>query len=79
MTDDRVQLNFRCSPDLHEQIKVLADVEGISLNQLVIESVLLGIEERRKDEGFRERIRAAIERNKKLLESLEENDDRADG
>lgn len=69
MSDDVTQ-TMRFPRELAELVGIAAQVQGVSMNELVRQAVAARIEELRKDGVFQARIRESIERNRELLERL---------
>ena len=63
-------LTLRLPVDQAEAIEAIAGVDEVSINEEIRRAIAAHIEARRNDEGFRERLRASIERNREILERL---------
>lgn len=61
---------MRFPRELAELAGMAAQVQGVSMNELVRQAVAARIEELRQDEAFQTRLRESIERNRELLERL---------
>lgn len=55
-----------------EEIEAIAATEGVSVAEEVRAALADRIEARRKDAAFRARLRATMERNKRVLDRLAE-------
>ncbi|RIK10611.1 MAG: hypothetical protein DCC49_02860 [Acidobacteria bacterium] len=69
---DSKMLTVRVPAEQAEELEQVADVDGVPVAEEVRTAIAAHIEARRKDQAFRERLRASIERNKKILEKLAE-------
>ncbi|MBI4729868.1 MAG: hypothetical protein HY775_10285 [Acidobacteria bacterium] len=63
-------LTVRVSAEQAQELEAVARVNGMPVAEEVRAAIAAHIEARRKDEAFRERLRASIERNKTILEKL---------
>ena len=61
---------MRLSDDQHAELTALARVEGVPLSEVVRGALSEHIASRRKDQAFRERLAAVMERDRELLERL---------
>ncbi|NQV07415.1 hypothetical protein HQ535_12770 [bacterium] len=64
------QTTVRLPDDLADTAEAVARIRGTSLNQLIVDALSAEIERARADDGFTERARRLIERDKELLERL---------
>lgn len=64
------QTTVRLPQELAEDAEAVARVEGISLNQLIVDSLSAEIERVRSDRDFTERARRLLERDKEILGRL---------
>lgn len=53
-------------------LAALAQVDGVSVAEEIRQAVLTRVAERRKDQGFQQRLRESIEANRRALERLAE-------
>jgi predicted transcriptional regulator len=67
---------LRLDPELAERLRVVADVEGRSVSDVLREAVAKLIEQRRKDKRFIGLLEENLARHQRLLKALrdEEND-----
>jgi predicted transcriptional regulator len=67
---------LRLDPELAERLRVVADVEGRSVSDVLREAVARLIEQRRKDKRFIGLLEENLARHQRLLKALrdEEND-----
>jgi hypothetical protein len=63
-------LTLRLPVDQAEALEAIAGVDELSINEEIRRAVAAHIEARRRDDAFRERLRASIERNREILERL---------
>ena len=64
------QTTVRLPDDLADQAEVVARTQGMSINQLIVDSLKLEIERVRKDAEFRSRVKRLVERDQKILDRL---------
>jgi hypothetical protein len=64
------QTTVRLPEDLAEDAEAVARVKGISVNQLIVDSLAAEIEQVRSDADFTDRAKRLLERDKELLERL---------
>jgi hypothetical protein len=64
------QPTVRLPEDLAEDAEAVARVKGISVNQLIVDSLAAEIEQVRSDTDFTDRARRLLERDKELLDRL---------
>lgn len=67
---DQKNMTLRLSAAQADELEAVARVEGISVSDAVREAITEHIERKRKDKAFRERLRAVMERDRKILERL---------
>jgi predicted DNA-binding protein len=65
---------LRLDPELAERLRVVADVEGRSVSDVLREAVAKLIEQRRKDERFIGLLEENLARHQRLLEALRDED-----
>ncbi len=66
---------LRLDPELAERLRVVADVEGRSVSDVLREAVAKLIEQRRKDKRFIGLLEENLARHQRLLEALRDEDD----
>jgi predicted DNA-binding protein len=66
---------LRLDPELAERLRVVADVEGRSVSDVLREAVAKLIEQRRKDKRFIRLLEENLARHQRLLEALRDQDD----
>ena len=64
------QTTVRLPEDLADEAEAVARVQGMSMNQLIVESLETEIERVRADIDFTERAKRLIERDQELLRRL---------
>lgn len=64
------QTTVRLPEDLADDAEAVARVQGMSMNQLIVESLEAEIERVRADIDFTERAKRLIERDQELLKRL---------
>jgi exosome complex RNA-binding protein Csl4 len=64
------QTTVRLPEDLAADAEAVARVKGISVNQLIVDSLVAEIEQVRSDSDFTDRARRLLERDKELLDRL---------
>lgn len=67
---DQKNMTLRLSATQAAELEAVARAEGISISDAVREAITEHIERKRKDKVFRERLRAAVERDREILERL---------
>ena len=67
---DQKNMTLRLSAVQADELEAVARVEGISVSDAVREAITEHIDRKRKDKAFRERLRAVMERDRKILERL---------
>ena len=63
-------LTVRLPEDLAADAEAVARVDGVSLNELVRQSLVDAVAQHRKDPEFRARVAKIIEEDRELLERL---------
>jgi predicted transcriptional regulator len=66
---------LRLDPELAERLRVVADVEGRSVSDVLREAVAKLIEQRRKDKRFIGLLEENLARHQRLLKALRDEDD----
>ncbi|HZD70508.1 MAG TPA: ribbon-helix-helix protein, CopG family [Actinomycetes bacterium] len=61
---------LRLDPELAERLRVVADVEGRSVSDVVREAITRLVEQRRKDKRFIDLLEENVARHQRLLELL---------
>jgi hypothetical protein len=64
------QTTVRLTDELADQAEIVARTQGMSVNQLIVESLRLEIERVRKDADFRSRVKRLVARDRKILDRL---------
>ncbi len=67
---DQKNMTLRLSAVQADELEAVARAEGISVSDAVREAITEHIERKRKDEAFRERLRAVMKRDREILERL---------
>jgi predicted DNA-binding protein len=63
-------MTVRLPQDRANELEAVAEVEDIPVAEAVRAAIDTYIEERRRDDAFRARLRASLERNRQILERL---------
>lgn len=66
------QTTVRLPDEIAEKAELVARTQGISVNQLIINSLSVQIEQARNDREFMDRARFFVERDKAILDALAE-------
>lgn len=66
----RKNMTLRLPIEQARELEAVARAEGISVSDAVRVAIAEHIDRRRKDEAFRERLRAVMERDREILERL---------
>jgi len=69
----RKAMTLRLNEDEAEQLAALAKAEGVPISDVVRTAIAEHVDRRRRDPDFRERLKAAMERHKRILERLAES------
>ena len=64
------QTTVRLPDDLADKAEVIARTRGTSLNQLIIDSLVIEIDRVRSDTSFMSRAKVLVERDKEILDEL---------
>jgi hypothetical protein len=64
------QTTVRLPRGLAEKAEVIARAQGKSVNQLIIDSLVIEIDRARADSSFMERVKELVERDKEILDEL---------
>jgi hypothetical protein len=64
------QTTVRLPDELADRAEVVARTQGVSVNQLIIDSLQLEIDRVRKDPDFRSRVKRLVERDQQILNRL---------
>jgi post-segregation antitoxin (ccd killing protein) len=67
---DQKNMTLRLSAAQADELEAVARAEGISVSDAVREAITDHIDHKRKDQAFRERLRAVMERDREILERL---------
>jgi post-segregation antitoxin (ccd killing protein) len=63
-------MTLRLTADQADELEAVARAEGISVSDTVREAIAEHIERKRRDKGFRERLRLVMDRDREILERL---------
>ena len=66
---------LRLDPGLAERLRLVADVEGRSVSDVLREAVARLVEQRRRDERFIRLLEENVARHQRLLEALRDRED----
>jgi len=64
------QTTVRLPDDLADKAEVIARTRGTSVNQLIIDSLVIEIDRVRSDASFMSRAKELVERDKEILDEL---------
>ena len=64
------QTTVRLPDDLADKAEVIARTRGTSVNQLIIDSLVIEIDRVRSDTSFMSRAKELVERDKEILNEL---------
>lgn len=64
------QTTVRLPDDLAQKAEVVARAQGKSVNQLIIDSLVVEIDRASSDSDFMKRAREIVERDKEILDEL---------
>lgn len=64
------QTTVRLPQDLAEKAEVVARAQGKSVNQLIIDSLVIEIDRARADKAFMTRVKELVERDQEILDEL---------
>lgn len=64
------QTTVRLPEELAEKADFVARAQGKSLNQLIIDSLVIEIDRARSDTSFMSRVKELVERDKEILDEL---------
>lgn len=62
--------SVRIDPEIYEEAKVIAQVDGMPLSNLIRKAIIERVEERRKDPEFQRRLQEVMEKNQDLYDRL---------
>jgi hypothetical protein len=63
-------MTLRLSAEQATELEAVARAEGISVSDAVREAIKEHVERKRRDEKFRARVRAVMERDREILDRL---------
>jgi hypothetical protein len=63
-------MTLRLSNNQADELEAVARAEGMTVSDAVREAITEHIERKRKDKAFRERLKAAMERDREILDRL---------
>lgn len=63
-------MTLRLPADEAKTLKVIADVDGLSMSETVREAIANHINSRCADDGFQQRLAASMERHRRILDRL---------
>jgi hypothetical protein len=61
---------LRLDPQQEDALREMARIDGIPVSEEIREAIAAHIERRRKDRAFQARLRASMERHRKVLDIL---------
>lgn len=69
MTETKA-MTVRLAQDQADELEAVAEVEDIPVSEAVRAAIDCYIDERRRDDAFRERLQSSLERHRRVLERL---------
>lgn len=63
-------MTVRVPSDQAAELAAVAEVDGVPVSEAIRQAITEHIETRRRDAAFRARLKASLERNRKILEKL---------
>ncbi len=63
-------MTIRLDDEQAEDLEAIAQTEDVPVAQVIREAITALVETRRRDIEFQERLRASVERNRKIIERL---------
>ncbi len=63
-------MTLRLSQEQAEALEAVAQADGVPVAEVVRSAITEHVERRRKDKAFQQRLRASLERNRRILEKL---------
>lgn len=63
-------LLLRLDQDLADRLQAVAEVDGLTVSDVVRQAIRSHVDRRRKDPKFRKQLQASIERQRRLLDLL---------
>ena len=70
MPDTRKAMTLRLPADQAEALEFIAEVDGVSVSEVVRDAIESHIETRRADDGFQDRLSASMKRHQRILDRL---------
>ena len=67
---ERKAMTVRIPSDQAAELEAVAEVDGVPVSEAIRQAITEHIETRRRDTAFRARLKASLERNRKILEKL---------
>jgi hypothetical protein len=67
---ERKAMTVRVPSDQAAELAAVAEVDGVPVSEAIRQAITEHIETRRRDAAFRARLKASLERNRKILEKL---------
>ena len=64
------QTTVRLPDDLADKVETIARAKGTSINQFIIDSLVIEIDRVRKDTKFMNRVKQLAERDREILDEL---------
>ena len=64
------QTTVRLPDDLADKVETIARAKGTSVNQFIIDSLVIEIDRVRKDTKFMNRVKQVAERDREILDEL---------
>jgi predicted DNA-binding protein len=69
---NRKTMTLRLSQEQAEALEAVAQADGVPVSEAVRTAINEHVEQRRKDKGFQQRLRASMQRNQRILELLKD-------
>lgn len=67
---ERKAMTVRIPAEQAAELEAVAEVDGVPVSEAIRQAIIEHIEARRKDEAFRARLKASLERNRRILQKL---------
>ena len=67
---DTKSFTLRLPAPLADELKAVAELDSVPVQQAVRDAIAAHIETRRQDKAFQDRLRASAERHREILERL---------
>jgi len=72
MADTQKAMTLRLPTEQADALEMIAEVDGVSMSEAVRDAIESHIDRRKADNGFQERLAAAMQRHRRILDRLAE-------